>query len=423
MSLPIPNVGVDPGPDWASNLNSSLTILDQHNHSPGSGVQINPTGININADLPFNGNNAITLRSVNLAIQPGPLSGIADLGCLYVSGVDLWFNDENGNQIQMTSGGAVLATSSGITNGTASASFISSVLVVNAATNTPANIQAGSILLGNNVTNSKFLTLSPPNAMGANYGLVLPRIPAQKNIVSLDTSGNLVADVNVDGSTLAFNGTVLSVAPGGITRAQEAPIGQQVSPSSGGFSTVSGTPVPVTNLVVSQSYTGRPVLMIVQPDGTPTAAEVGVEDTPNTFCSTNVYLVRDYTLTFTVTAASATVGAVYSNNGSLFTVSSTISSGSSLATIGNGLPTSSGTLTKVSGTGDATISFASAVKTPGITLAVYTIGGYKEIACASSFTYLDVGATAGVHTYTVWQSLLGGQLAFISNSVLVVWEL
>lgn len=191
MSLPIPNVGVDPGPDYAQNINSSLTILDQHNHSSGSGVQINPSGININSDFPMNGNNLTLIRSSRYAVQITPLSGPSDLGCVYVSGVDLWFNDVNGNQIQITSGGAVLATSSGISSGTNSASFISNVLVVNSAPLTPANIQAGSILLGNNIANSKFLTLAPPNAMGANFQLTLPNIPGSNSFLGIDTSGNI----------------------------------------------------------------------------------------------------------------------------------------------------------------------------------------------------------------------------------------
>jgi microcystin-dependent protein len=212
MSLPVPNVGVDPGPDYANNVNSSLTILDQHNHSAGSGVLIDPTGLNINADLPMNGNNLTLIRSARFSPQVSPIGGVSDLGCLYVSSVDLWFNDVNGNQIQITSGGAVLATSSGITNGTNTASFISNILVVNSAPNTPANIQAGSILLGNNVLNSKFLTLAPPNAMAANFQITLPSLPASQSFLEIDTSGNItttpISDaVNPSGAVIMFGGT------------------------------------------------------------------------------------------------------------------------------------------------------------------------------------------------------------------------
>lgn len=62
---------------------------------------------------------------------------------------------------------------------------------------------------------------------------------------------------------------------------------------------------------------------------------------------------------FTVTAASANAGAVYTNNTHNFTVSTTISGGTVLTTTGTDFPTTSGTLTKVSGGGDATITFSS----------------------------------------------------------------
>lgn len=62
---------------------------------------------------------------------------------------------------------------------------------------------------------------------------------------------------------------------------------------------------------------------------------------------------------FTVTSANATAGTVYSNAGFSFMVSTTIAAGTTLTCSGTGTPGTSGTLTKVSGTGDATITFSS----------------------------------------------------------------
>lgn len=209
MGLVIPTVSVDPGPDWANNINASLSIIDQHNHSPGSGVQINPNGININSDLPMNGNNLTLIRSSRYSVQPSAISGVNDVGCLYVTGVDLYYNDINGTQIQLTSGGVVNATSSGISSGTASASFVAGVLVVNSASNTPANIQCGSVLIGNVVASSKFCTLSVPNSLASNYSLTLPTIPGSQSFLSIDTSGNIAAYAAVSqgltGSNLTSN--------------------------------------------------------------------------------------------------------------------------------------------------------------------------------------------------------------------------
>jgi hypothetical protein len=74
--------------------------------------------------------------------------------------------------------------------------------------------------------------------------------------------------------------------------------------------------------------------------------------------TTNSTFDWDGSLTFTVTSASVTAGATYTNNSQTFTVVTTISSGTTLTVTATGSPSgTSGTLTKASGTGDATISY------------------------------------------------------------------
>src|SRR5271166_4881199 len=100
MNLPVPTVGVDPGPDWATNVDSCLNIVDGHNHTPGSGVAITPTAINVNADLPMNNNNLITARTVRFQPQATAPSQPGDLSCLVEIGVDLYYIDGSGNLIR-----------------------------------------------------------------------------------------------------------------------------------------------------------------------------------------------------------------------------------------------------------------------------------------------------------------------------------
>jgi len=47
MNLPIPGVGQTLGPTWATDLNNSLTLVDQHNHTAGYGVPIPPAGLKV----------------------------------------------------------------------------------------------------------------------------------------------------------------------------------------------------------------------------------------------------------------------------------------------------------------------------------------------------------------------------------------
>lgn len=316
MNLIQSTVGVDSGLVWEQNLNASLTIVDGHNHTPGFGVPITPAAVNINADLAFNNFSATSLKSLVFTAQPSLATTLA----LYAIGADLYFNDGNSNVVQITSGGNVNATSSGISNGTATASFVSSVLVVNAASNTPANIQGGSILLGNNLAASKFLTLSPPSAMPANFTLTLPSVPASTNIVTLDNAGNFAAVTNVDNSTLQLVTNTLAIKAKGVTQGLLADRstgttvgagGVAVSVSSGAFSTSSATYVDVTNLSVTITTTGRPVMVMLVSEGNSTPgseSSISWSKAANT-AQAQLRTVRDVTEISNATLYNRAVGA------------------------------------------------------------------------------------------------------------------
>lgn len=199
MFLPIPSVGNEPGPLYADDINDSLTLIDSHDHTLGKGVQITPDGLNINSDLTFNSNGALFLKFTRFTPQISPLAGVQDLGELYVAGVDLYYNDVSGNQVRITQNGSVTGstgTITGLPSGTASASYDagSGTFIFQSATNVAANIDAGSYILRNNTVNSKGLTLSPPNAMAANYGITLPLLPSVKGIVAINSSGTMTVE-------------------------------------------------------------------------------------------------------------------------------------------------------------------------------------------------------------------------------------
>ena len=200
MSLPIPSVGTEPGPLYAFDVNDALTLIDQHDHTPGRGVQITPNGLNINSDLTFNSNAAFALKYVKFTPQSAPLSGTTDIGEIYVSGADLYYNDLGGNQVRITQGGAVAGspgTITGLPSGTASASFAGGTFIFQSATDTSASIDAGSYIFRNNTVNSHGLTLSAPNALAADYAIFLPLLPAVKGIVTLNSSGTMNVEPNV----------------------------------------------------------------------------------------------------------------------------------------------------------------------------------------------------------------------------------
>lgn len=200
MTLPVPSVGNESGPQYAFDINNCLTLIDGHDHTPGKGVQITPNGININTDLSFNSFNALALRTTRFTPQSAPLSGTLEIGEIYVSGVDLYYNDVSGNQIRITQGGSVAGstgTITGLPSGTASAAYNAGTFIFQSATDVAANIDAGSYILRNNTVSSKGLTLNPPNALANDYSIFLPLLPSVKGIVTLNSSGTMAVEPSV----------------------------------------------------------------------------------------------------------------------------------------------------------------------------------------------------------------------------------
>lgn len=197
MNLPVPVVGQEPGPEYATDVNNSLNLIDAHNHSPGSGVQVTPDGLNINTALTFNTNAATNLAYLNLV----PQSIVPGLNTIYEQGVDLFYVDGIGNNIRITQGGGVAGTPGSIANLTppASASYVSaaSTFVFQSNTNIAANLDAASLLMRNISPNSTFaLTLQPPT-LGANYSITLPPTPGSTSFLQMAPNGVQSASVAV----------------------------------------------------------------------------------------------------------------------------------------------------------------------------------------------------------------------------------
>lgn len=217
MNLPVPVVGVDPGPQYGLDINACLAIIDQHNHAPGAGVPITPSGLSITSDLTMMGNNLTTIRSLRFTPQGSPLSLPADIGCLYESGIDLYYNDGAGTVIRITQNSGVAGTPGSISGllPPASASYVgaSSTFIWQSDVNTSADMDFGSAILRNPVANSFGLTLAPPTAMGSNTTITLPTLPASNSVVIMDSSGNQTASVAAfqslvpPGVILPFGGT------------------------------------------------------------------------------------------------------------------------------------------------------------------------------------------------------------------------
>lgn len=326
MNLVVPVAGVETGPQYANDLVSCFSVIDQHDHSPGNGVQITTAGLNINADLSFGGNNATVLRSVRLSSQSAVIVAASDLDCLYVVGVDLYYNDGNGNNVRITQSGAVAGTPGSIASlaSPASATYVSGsqTFVWQSAANTAANMDCGSVILREVAASANGVTLSSPTALSSSYSVTFPAaLPAATHFMSIDASGNIGDSWVVDNSSLEVssstvqvkalgisaaklaadsvttvkildaNVTTSKIADANVTSAKMGTANYTVSTSCGNFSTTSASITQVTNLTATLTLGGRPVSIFLQPDGNGTnGASV---NTPSTSGTGNVFFYKD----------------------------------------------------------------------------------------------------------------------------------
>jgi len=203
MNLTIPTAGSESGPQYALDINNSLTFVDQHDHSTGKGVQIQPSGINITSALSMNNNQLVQIAGLNLYAQTVTPS----VNTIYQSGVDLYFVDGIGNNIRLTQTGGVAGTPGSITNLVypASVNYVAanSTYVFQSNLGVAGNIDAGSVLFRDVTPNSTYaVTLQPVVGLSSNYSLTLPQLPSVQSIMTLDNAGNITAPWTVDNSTI-----------------------------------------------------------------------------------------------------------------------------------------------------------------------------------------------------------------------------
>jgi hypothetical protein len=85
----------------------SLETIDAHNHTTGHGAPIPAAALGIDGTVPFNGNSAKGLRSMQLLAQSLALSASSDIQSLFVMGGDLYFFNGSSQVVRVTNGSQV----------------------------------------------------------------------------------------------------------------------------------------------------------------------------------------------------------------------------------------------------------------------------------------------------------------------------
>jgi hypothetical protein len=199
MGMLLPDPTITPGPTYASENNGAFDVIDSHDHTSGKGLPVPSNGLNINGDLPFNNFNATTIRAARFQSQTSPLTTPSDLSQLYVVNGNLFYNNQLGQQVQITVGNALDATSIGGIGGdyatsTALEFYTTSIRTFTfwSANNVPANLDAGSITIREIATNPFGITVSSPPSLPAAYTLVLPSaLPSATSALQVDSVGNI----------------------------------------------------------------------------------------------------------------------------------------------------------------------------------------------------------------------------------------
>ena len=113
MNLVLPTPGERLGPTWATDINTALTRIDQHDHS-SIGKSLGVAALTIDADLDFSPGTsdfATTNKKYSGFVNnSGTLAAASFPASVFVTGGNLFYNNSTGGQVQLTDGAALSST-------------------------------------------------------------------------------------------------------------------------------------------------------------------------------------------------------------------------------------------------------------------------------------------------------------------------
>lgn len=198
MNLDLPTVGSTLGPDWATKLNAALLVIAEHTHTTGDGVKVTPAGLNINDDLSMGGNDLTTVRTVRLSSQGGVVGEATDLGCVVNVNGDLYWVNNAGTPVQLTSGGAINIASVGTIGGDYGQPGVTASVTYSDTTKTftflqdsgeAAEMFVGDLNIANAASGSVPVTISASASTSA-YEIILPvAAPTADSVLTFSGAG------------------------------------------------------------------------------------------------------------------------------------------------------------------------------------------------------------------------------------------
>lgn len=211
--IPTPGPGGTPGPQWAQQINTALQTIDAHDHTPGKGVPLTIASLVVTQDLSFANFGITDLTKLVFTSIGSPFIGS---NIISVVNGELFFNDGAGNQIQITAGGGLNASSIGGIGGdyvgsTASVFYTSAITTFSftSAPGVPATINCGDIKI-TSADGTNTVTITNPNT-GSSYTIRLAdALPSGNALVGISPTGAL-SNIIPDAASLTLSGGTISV--------------------------------------------------------------------------------------------------------------------------------------------------------------------------------------------------------------------
>jgi hypothetical protein len=188
MNLTLPVVSQTLGPQWASEINADLSLIDSHNHTSGNGALVPVAGLNMNADLSLATNALTNVKRLGLLDQVS----LSLSNSVYAKGGDLWWYNSSGDDVQITNGNAVNVGPTGNIGGivpSAAVNYDSPTLsfVFDDENSNPAGLTVGTVDCSSVVIDG--ITVNRSSGSGA-YTLSLPSAaPGSNSFLTCTTGG------------------------------------------------------------------------------------------------------------------------------------------------------------------------------------------------------------------------------------------
>ncbi len=128
MDLPTPEITL--WPEWAAMIVAALQVVDAHDHSEGEGVLVTPAGFLVNDDFDFQEENLVDAGSLGLADKAA--SDVSLLGTIQRIQGNLWWINQAGAAVQLTSGSSIVSAGSGVLTPSVISSYPYSILTSDA---------------------------------------------------------------------------------------------------------------------------------------------------------------------------------------------------------------------------------------------------------------------------------------------------